>query len=160
MRYLLLAGLMFALGLLVVSLDAPEHNYIPVVRLRTAEGFFITAVQARTHDRRKCDEANDRFLGPIRSQCPTCVVESVDCDGHLHGFEKALASGAAVPLYTVSARGIRLALVGPPGGAKSTCEAIASQIALSGIKAVSCIFPSADPRPHARPDKPLSPGAN
>ena len=69
MRYLVLAGLMFALGLVVVSLDAREHTYIPVVRLRTADGFFITAVQARTHDRKKCVEATDRFLGQIMRQC-------------------------------------------------------------------------------------------
>lgn len=143
MRYLVLAGLMFALGLLVVSLDAPEQTYIPVVRLRTGEGFFITAVQARTHDRRKCDAANDRFLGPIREGCPTCVVESTDCDAHLHGFEEALAIGAPVPLYTVSARGIRLALVGPPGGAKASCEAIATQMVDSGVPTAACVFPKA-----------------
>ena len=147
MRYLVLAGLMFALGLVVVSLDAGEQTYIPVVRLRTSDGFFITAVQDRTHDRRRCDEANERFLGPIRRGCPTCVVESTDCGERLHGFEKALASGAAVPLYTVAARGFRLALVGPPGGAKSSCEAIAVQVVRSGVPAASCVFPMADPAP-------------
>ena len=145
MRYLVLAGLMFALGLLVVSLDAPERTYIPVVRLRTTEGFFITAVQSRARDPRKCDEANERFLGPIRSRCPDCVVESVGCDGRLHGFEQALASGAAVPLYTVSARGIRLALVGPPGGAKASCEEIAGQMVVSGLPTAACVFPNPAP---------------
>ncbi|MGH8746673.1 MAG: hypothetical protein ACREUK_09295 [Burkholderiales bacterium] len=145
MRYLVLAGLMFALGLVVVSLDASEQTYIPVVRLRTAEGYFITAVQARTHDRRRCLEAAERFLGPIERQCPTCVVESVDCDAPLHGFEKALASGAAVPLYTIAAHGIRLALVGPPGGAKSSCEAIAAQMVVSGVPTASCVFPGGNP---------------
>jgi hypothetical protein len=151
MRYLVLATLMFALGLVVVSLDVPERTYIPVVRLRTAEGYFITAVQARTHDRRKCVEAADRFLAPIERRCPSCVVESVDCDGPLHGFEKALAGGDPVPLYTVSARGIRLALVGPPGGAKASCEAIAGQIAENGAPSASCVFPSADPAPPGPP---------
>ena len=121
-----------------------------MVRLRTAEGYFITAVQARTHDRRKCAEATDRFLGPILRQCPTCVVESVDCDGPLHGFEQALASGAAVPLYTVSARGIRLALVGPPGGAKASCEAIATQMTRSGSPGRVVRFSRPTPRPPAR----------
>ena len=147
MRYLVLATLMFALGLVVVSLDATEQTYIPVVRLRTADGFFITAGQARTHDRKKCVEDTDRFLGPILRQCPSCAVESVDCEGELHGFEKALSEGAAVPLYTVTARGIRLALVGPPGGAKSSCQAIAQQIALSGAPTASCVFPMVDPAP-------------
>jgi len=141
MRYLLLAGLMFALGLLVVSLDAPEHSYVPVVRLRTSEGYFITAVQARTHDRRKCDAANDRFLGPIRTRCPSCVVESVDCGEHLHGFERDLASGAQVPLYTVAARGIRLALVGPPGGAERSCEAIARLLTAGRVPEAACVRP-------------------
>ena len=157
MRYLVLAGLMFALGLLVVSLDAPERTYIPVVRLRTGNGFFVTAVQARTHERRQCDEANDRFLDPIRRGCPSCVVESVDCGNRLHGFEKALESGAAVPLYTVAARGIRLALVGPPGGAKSSCEAIAVQMALGGVPAPACVFPQVNRQAPAPDDKPLSP---
>ena len=103
-------------------------------------------MQTRTHDRRQCDEANDRFLGPILRECPTCVVESVDCDGPLHGFEEALASGAAVPLYTVSARGIRLALVGPPGGAKTSCEAIAKQIVLTGAPIGVLRFPDGRPR--------------
>jgi hypothetical protein len=151
MRYLVLATLMFALGLLVVSLDAGEHSYFPVVRLRTTEGFFITAVQARAHDSKRCAEANDRFLAPIQRECPTCVVESVDCEETLHGFEQALANGEPVPLYTVSARGIRLALVGPPGGAKTSCEAIASQIAQSGAPSASCVFPMADPAPQVPP---------
>lgn len=47
MRDLVLAGLMFALGLLVVSLDAEEHTYIPVVRLRTGDGFFIRGPRER-----------------------------------------------------------------------------------------------------------------
>jgi hypothetical protein len=157
MRYLVLAGLMFALGLLVVSLDAPERTYIPVVRLRTSDGYFITAVQARTHDPRQCDKANDRFLAPIRRGCPTCVVESVDCGDHLHGFEQALASDAPVPLYTVAAHGIRLALVGPPGGAKASCEAIAVQMTLGGVPAASCVFPRSDP---GLADKALSPRPN
>ena len=135
---------MFVLGLAVLSLDATEYTYIPVVRLRTDEGFFITAVQTRTQSRKQCTEANERFLGPIRRQCSTCVVESVDCNiGPLHGFEQALASGAAVPLYTVAAHGIRLALVGPPGGAKSSCEAIARHMVFSGVASAACVFPKA-----------------
>ena len=85
------------------------------------------------------------------------MVESVDCGDHLHGFEQALASDAPVPLYTVAAHGIRLALVGPPGGAKASCEAIAVQMTLGGVPAASCVFPRSDPGPA---DKALSPRPN
>ncbi|HUJ87519.1 MAG TPA: hypothetical protein VLX30_11775 [Burkholderiales bacterium] len=147
MRYLVLASLMFALGVVVDTLEVGQRMYFPVVRLRTSEGFFITAVQARTDDARRCSEATERFVAPIRRLCPTCVVESQDCDSILYGFEKALAEGAAVPLYTVSAGGVRLALVGPPGGAKASCEAIAQQMVLSGAPSASCVFPGVDPAP-------------
>jgi hypothetical protein len=145
MRYLILATLMFALGLVVVSLDRPEQTYIPVVRLRTGEGYFITAVQTRTHDRRKCDAANERFIGPILSRCPECVVESVDCGVRLHGFERALAAGDAVPLYTVAARGIRLALVGPPGGTARSCDAIARLLSAGRVSDAACVRPQGGP---------------
>ena len=84
MRYLVLSGLMFALGLLVVSLDARERNYVPVVRLRTSEGFFITAVQARTQDRRQCIEGPERFPRPIRRQWRTRGARSGGCGTALH----------------------------------------------------------------------------
>ncbi len=102
MRYLVLAGLMFALGLVVVSLDATERQYVPVVRMRTGDGFFITVVQDRTRDRRQCFAAADRFVRPIEQSCPDCVIESVDCDGNLHGIEQALVSGGGnSPLHRI-----------------------------------------------------------
>ena len=145
MRYLILAGLMFALGVVIDTLQVEPRTYFPVVRLRTGEGFFITVVQAGTRDPRQCSEATDRFVVPIRRLCPTCVVESEDCDSTLHGFEKALADGAAVPLYTVSGGGVRLALVGPPEGTKASCEAIGEQMVVSGAPSASCVFPGVVP---------------
>jgi hypothetical protein len=141
MRYLVLAGLMFALGLVVVSLDAQEHRFVPVVRMRTGDGFFITVVQDRTMDRKQCFATAERFIRPLGRTCPECVVESVDCDGSLHGIEQALDSGAEIPLYTVSGAGLRMALVGPPGQVRERCERIATEMVLGGMKTAACVFP-------------------
>ena len=133
-----------------------------MVRLRTSDGFFITAVQARTHDRRQCDEANERFLAPIRRGCPTCVVESVDCDGPLHGFEKALASGAAgAALHGLRARDPARRWSARPGGAKTSCEAIADANRGHAASRPRPAFTRGRPRrPRPLADKPLSPQAN
>jgi len=146
MRYLVLAALMFALGIVVVTLDAGQRSYVPVVRLRTGDGFFLTMVQASTATESLCMKAVDRFVAPLKSNCANCAVESIECAHRLSGIEHALAEGGEVPLYRVSATGMNMALVGPPALVRARCERIAVEMVARGMTSAACVFPrSGDP---------------
>ena len=147
MRYFALAVLLFMVGVYATTLKLDPRPYSPVVRVRTGDGFFMTLVQARAATEKACMEAADDFVGPLARVCPTCVVESVDCSHELAGIDKALAEGAEVPLYRVSAEGVNMALVGPPDLVRERCERIAAAIVAQGMKTAACVYP----RPGAAP---------
>ncbi len=141
MKYLVLALFMLAAGAALTQSDLGTQIYYPVVRLRTSDGFFITSVQERTSRRTACRESMEQFIEPIRRDCARCTLESAECVSDLVGVELALANGEVLDVHTVTAEGIKMALVGPPESAQKTCEAIAARIVLNGMKNASCVFP-------------------
>jgi hypothetical protein len=46
-----------------------------------------------------------------------------------------------MPIYTISAEGIRVGLLGPPRSVRAECEAMASQFLKSGLQSASCVAP-------------------
>ena len=141
MRYYVLALLMFALGVLVSTFKGDTRPYTAVVRLRTADGFFITVVHPRAPTEKRCGETVDAFVKPLATACPTCTLESTECDRELVGIDRALAEGSDVPLYRISAPGVTLGLVGPPSRVRELCERIAESMVGQGMKTASCVFP-------------------
>src|SRR5882672_12789654 len=112
MKYFVFALLLFGAGVGLAQLDTESDRYVPVVRVRTSDGFFVTAVQQSTSRKKACGESLERFLKPLEKTCPGCTVESASCAVELEGLELALARGEQVPVYTVSSSGVRMALVG------------------------------------------------
>jgi hypothetical protein len=146
LRYLVLAVLMLVAGVVVVTLDAGQRSYVPVVRLRTSDGFFMTMVQASTATETLCMKAVERFVAPLKRGCAGCSVESIECTHKLSGIERALADGTDVPLYRISAPGVNMALVGPPTLVRARCEHIAESMVGQGLQSAACVFPrSASP---------------
>ncbi len=141
MKYLVLALLMLVAGVALTQSDLGGQTYFPVVRFRTSEGFFITAVQERTTKRAACKESMEQFMEPIKRDCPACTLQSAECVSDLVGMELALATGGLLDVHTVTAEGIKMALVGPPESAQKTCESIATRIVLNGMKNASCVYP-------------------
>src|SRR5262245_52357998 len=141
MKYFIFALLLFAAGIGVAQLDGETQTYVPVVRVRTSEGFFVTAVQSSTGTKKACGESLERFLRPLEKSCPGCTIESSSCAAELAGMELALAKGEEVPVYTVTSNGVRLALVGPPQAVRRTCEQIVAHAQLMGTKNASCVLP-------------------
>ena len=138
MKYLGLALILFGMGAAMVFFNREERAYVPLVRLRTAEGLFITAVQPQTSSRSSCKEAIERFVQPLGIQCKECAIES-QCVTELSGMELALAKGRDVPVYTVISKSARLALVGPTQTLQRDCEQLALQVGSSGN--ASCVTP-------------------
>jgi len=147
LRYFVLALLMFALGVLASTFRLDPRPFHSVVRLRTADGFFMTLVQAHADSEKACMERADGFVTPLERACPTCVVESVDCSHDLAGIDRALADGTEVPLYRVTAAGVNMALVGPPSLVRERCEQIAEAIVAQGMKTAACVYPQAGAAP-------------
>jgi hypothetical protein len=141
MRYFVFSLLLFAAGIGVGHLDQDEGMFAPVARVRTQDGFFITAIQQRTATRRACRESLDRFVKPLEKNCPGCLVEWAGCATELEGMELALARGEQLPVYTVSSSGVRLALVGPPQAVQRTCEQIVAHARSMGTVNASCVSP-------------------
>ena len=141
MRYYVLALLMFALGALATTFKGATRPYTAVVRLRTADGFFITVVHSRAPTEKRCGEMVDAFVKPLETACPMCTLESAECARDLAGIDRALADGGELPLYRVSAAGVNMALVGPPAKVRDRCERIAEAMVGQGMKTASCVFP-------------------
>ena len=141
MRYVVLAGLMFLLGGLLMTFEGDSTSFTPVVRVRSTDGLYMTLVQPRTSKRSACNATIDGFVKALDGTCATCAVESTDCATRLEGIDRALAAGERLPIYTVSAEGMRIGVVGPPHVVLSACEGMASQFVAHGVKAATCIAP-------------------
>ena len=141
MKYIVLAVLMFLLGALLTTFRPEPQPLIPVVRMRTPDGFFVTFVQDRVRGHQVCKAAIDAYVEPLKAACPACAVESSDCATKLVGIEGALAEDRQLPIYAVSAEGLRMSVVGPPRLVKEWCERLATQLVLKGLKSAACVFP-------------------
>ena len=141
MKYFVLALLLAVLGLLVTTFEPRPTPSYPLVRVRTDDGFFLTLVQSRVHDQARCREAVDAFVATLAKACPSCTVESEECTLELQGIDKALAEGAPLPLYRVSAKELKIALIGPPAKVRARCERIAEGIVAQGMKTAACVYP-------------------
>lgn len=141
MRYVLLAALMFLLGALAMTFEGESASFIPIVRVRSTEGLYITLVQARTPKRSACQVNVETFVKALDSTCANCAVESSDCATQLHGIDQALAAGEQLPIYTVAADGVRIGVVGPPNIVRAACEGMATQFVVNGWKMATCVAP-------------------
>lgn len=141
MKYVVLAVLLLLVGVALTQIEFDNRTYVPIVRMRTDNGLFLTLVQDRTSRRKACREANERFVGPLGEACRGCTVESTDCAVQPEGIDRALANGEQLPLYTISAEGMRMALLGPPGSVQATCEMMVAQMVVRGLKSAACVFP-------------------
>ena len=142
MKYVALALVMLAAGLAITRLADPEpQSFLPIVRLRTTGGLFVTFVQRTAVKHADCARTVDVFSETLSRSCATCVIESSDCSTHLQGIEGALVRNEPLPIYTVDADRIRMALVGPVQAVKDECTAIAAHLYRQGIKAASCKAP-------------------
>ena len=141
MKYFVLALLLFLLGLLVSTFEKPPEPYYPVVRLRTADGFFMTFVENRVIGAKPCREAVDAFVDTLTKACETCDIESQECTPVLRGIDKALAEGKPLPIHRVSAQGLSIAVIGPPGKVRARCARIADGFVRQGMTSATCVFP-------------------
>lgn len=108
--------------------------YYPVVRVATPEGLTFTAFSAQTRGRAECAAANERFLEPIRKDCPTCEVLSSACEGTSEG--RRLRNALEDPV--VLSGGLSVAVAGPSALAVATCKHLASDLQKRGIAGSRC----------------------
>jgi hypothetical protein len=141
MRYLVLAGLLFVLGIAITKIEREEAHFTPVVRVRTADGLFFTVVQPGTSSKNSCSTTVKELVGNFGKACDKCLIESSECALRLQGVDLALASAQPVPIYTVAADGVRIGILGPPETVRNICETIAGAMVNLGVKSASCAFP-------------------
>lgn len=143
MKQVLIAVLLIAVGSVLAHMHVVSQTYHPVTRVASPDGLVFTAVQNPTQERRKCGEANERFLGPIKQQCSQCKVVLARCERELEPFEVLVFEGKAATNYQVSAPGMRMAIAGPPELAKVGCEMIAGALLKGGHRSAVCLAPRA-----------------
>jgi hypothetical protein len=142
MKYLILSILLFVAGVTLAFVERQEQIFTPIVRVRSADGLYITLVQPRTLRRSACNAMVEGFKKALDGACPTCAVESSDCATKLEGIDRALADGERLPIYTVAAEGMRIGVVGPPHVVRVACEGMAVQFVANGAKTASCVEPA------------------
>jgi hypothetical protein len=141
MRKALIIVVLLAAGAVLARYHVDNQHYYPVTKLASADGYTFHMVQDRTAAREDCGKANDRFLVPLKNNCPQCAVVYARCERELHGLELALLMGDAVPVHVVIAPGVRLAMEGPARTLRRDCEAMATAIVKSGVRTAACIVP-------------------
>lgn len=141
MKYLVLAGVLFVAGLLVTQIKPQAQPLIPVVRVRTDNGLFMTLVQNAASKQAACASAVRDLLTELKKTCATCTVESTECSARLRGVDETLTTRGPSPLYVVAADEIRIGLIGPPESVREKCESMAAIMANGGVKTV-CIPPA------------------
>jgi len=130
-----------AVGAWLAHLHVAAQTYHPVVRVLAPEGLTYTAVQDPTSERSACGAANDRFLGPLKAQCKQCQVLYARCVRSLDGLELSIQEGRPIPDHLVYAPGLRVAIAGPAGMAKSACDFLASDMVTRGVRSAACVYP-------------------
>lgn len=120
-----------------VYFHASNKLYYPVARVAAPGGLTYTAfsVEARGHS--ACLEANERFVGPLRNDCPTCTVLFERCESNAEAMKLRVA---AVSDPVVVSRGFSLAVAGPREVAVTACEAIAQDLAKRGVEGSRCLL--------------------
>jgi hypothetical protein len=141
MKQAIIAFVLIGIGSWLAHLHGVSQLYYPVVQVTSLE-LTYTAVQDSTHERQACGAANERFLGPVKEFCKECKVVFARCERVLEGLELALLDGVPLPHHQVFAPGIRMAIVGSPESAKTTCEYIAGDMVKRGLRSAACVYPS------------------
>ena len=143
MRYIVLVVALFIAGAALTLVDSESQTYTPVVRVRTESGLFMTVVQRVTDKRATCSEVVGRLVDEVTRTCPACSVESADCPTKLAGIDRALALNESLPVHSIAADGVRIAMVGPPPTIQSHCSTMAAKMAQNGLPTATCVLPVA-----------------
>lgn len=142
MKYLVLATVLFLVGVGLTQIERPHQSFSPLVRVRTENGLFMTLVQKQVPGKTLCDAVVDKVVEQFGRTCPTCTVESTDCASKLEGIDQALALNQPVPVYVVSSDDIRIGILGPPNSVQARCEGMASFMLRAGVKSAACVPPA------------------
>lgn len=141
-KHAVVAAVLIAVSVWLGHLHVVSQSYHPVVRLSSPDGLVYTAVQDATHERKDCGAANDRFLGPVKQACKDCRVVLARCERQLEGLELDVHQGKQISHPVVAGPGVRMAIAGPEGTAKASCEHIAQQMVRNGLRSAACVRPA------------------
>jgi hypothetical protein len=141
MRYFVFSLLMFAAGVALTQADREPQAFTPVVRVRTTDGLFVTFVQRGVFKRSSCNLSVETFSRVVKDACSRCTIESAGCASQLEGMDRALANDEPLPVYTVSANDVRIAIVGPLNSVQAECGEMAAQMVTKGIQNADCHIP-------------------
>jgi hypothetical protein len=144
MRYAAVAAILFLAGVALTQLrpfTLEDEPYVPIVRIRTESSLFLTVVQKVSPQKAACADAVADLVGQIRKTCAVCYVESSECSTTLSGLERGLAAGDALPVHTIAATGVRIAMLGPPSRVQSQCAKLATVMASNGLPGATCVAP-------------------
>ena len=141
MKQAILVIVLILAGAWLAHLHVASQTYHPVVQVLAPEGLTYTAVQDPTSERGACGAANDRFLGPLKAQCKQCQVLYARCARSLEGLELAVLQGAPISQHVVYAPGLRIAIAGPAGTAKASCDFLVSDLVKRGVRDAACVYP-------------------
>ena len=137
------AAAVLAAGGVLAHLHVASQVYYPVLEMSSPDGLRFTAVQDESAERRKCGEANDRFIEPVRAGCAKCEVVYARCERELDGLGLQLMREGRVPYHMVRSPGLRLAIDGPEELARRSCEFIAADLVKRGYRSAVCLRPAA-----------------
>ena len=141
MKQAILVIVLIAAAAWLAHLHVAAQTYYPVVQVLAPEGLTYTAVQEPVSERSACGAANERFLGPLKAQCAQCQILYARCARSLEGLELSIHEGSPISQHLVYAAGLRIAIAGPAGLARSSCDFLAGDMVKRGVRNAACVYP-------------------
>lgn len=141
MKKKLAVGAAIGVALLVLAhMHVVAQRYYPVVKIAMPDGLLYTALQDEIDERPACNQANERFLVPVKTACKDCRVLAARCERVSAGDAKpALLEDDSA--YVVVAPGMRLGISGPEEAARANCDFLANDMLSRGYRNAACLAP-------------------
>ena len=136
-------GLCAALGAalaVLAHMHVVSQRYYPVVQVAMPDGLTFTALQDELDERPACNEANERFLLPVKTACKDCRVIAARCE-RVPTRDEESAFREHESGYVVIAPGMRLGIRGPEDAARANCDFLASDMLSRGYRDAACLPP-------------------
>lgn len=139
-RHVLFAVAALLVGGVIAHYHVAAQSYQPMVRVETPDGVSYTAVLDTVHERPACGVASERFVAPIKADCPECRVVFARCRREAEGLpalanELATAEGRSL----VSMPGISISIEASPEAARRTCQWIVESVHRLGVQSARCV---------------------
>ena len=136
-----------ALGLLSVTFGAMgfvlfiQTHYFPLLQVRFTDQTVLTFVDNPWTSLAKCQSSHQKIRDQLSKTCPDCQIRIDRCDTQLAEPWMGILQGRETTHAVVHSGSLHMVVEAPNNHAKTTCEAMATQIRQTQQNGAHCTSP-------------------